>query len=96
MGNLTRHARMRPCTLRLQGCNGGGDTTVFAHAPSISKGISYKSPDWWGAFACSHCHDIVDGRIAHHHTDEEIVRAWLRGIHETQLFLFDNGFLRVI
>ena len=84
---------MRPCTLRLPCCDGGGETTVFAHAPSVSKGLAQKSPNWWGAFACASCHDIVDHRVKHNYTQDFLAKAWLRGIHETQLYLFENGYL---
>jgi hypothetical protein len=61
---------------------------VFAHAPSISKGLGFKSPDWWGAYTCSYCHPILDGdETAEHDSD------WLRAIHETQKIMFDEGLL---
>ena len=94
MGKLTRHARMQPCTLRLPCCNGDPETTVACHAPSISKGTGIKSPNWWISFACSSCHDEVDGRSDHHYPHDLISEAWLRGIHETQRILFRDGLLR--
>jgi len=93
MGKLTRHARMQPCTLRLPGCNGDTATTVFAHAPSISKGTGIKSEDWWGCFSCSACHDLVDGRVPHQIPEEVILQQWLRGIHETLRIQFMDDLL---
>ena len=96
MGNrITRSAQMRACTLRLSDGTHERSTVVFCHAPSASKGIGLKSPDWWGAYGCAECHDIVDGRTPHRLTDLEIARAWLRGIHETQRILFEEGILRL-
>lgn len=93
---ITRAARMQPCTLRLPQCRNDLETTVFAHAPSTAKGMGIKSPDFWGAFACSHCHDIVDGRVfnplvSYHMIDER----WLRGIFETQSYLIDKGLITI-
>jgi hypothetical protein len=96
MGKLTRHAQLQPCTLRLPGCNGDTATTVFCHAPSVSKGTGIKSPDWWGGFACSSCHDLVDGRTPTHLPEVIIKDAWLRSIHETQRIFFRDGLLMVV
>ena len=61
--NLRNEARHRPCQIRLPGCDGGGETTVLAHYRlSGYAGVGFKSPDIMGAWACYHCHDIVDGR----------------------------------
>jgi hypothetical protein len=88
MSKITRSARMQSCSVRLFGCRNERETTVFAHAPSISKGLGIKSPDYWGAYACSYCHQILDGNeTAEHDTD------WLRSIHETQVILFKLGLL---
>ena len=83
---------MRSCSVRLSGCTNARETVVFAHAPSVSKGLGLKSPDWWGAFACSHCHDILDGRSGNLVTSQN---AWMAAIHETQKILFDEGYLIV-
>jgi hypothetical protein len=77
--------------VRLFGCTNQIETTVFAHAPSITKGMGIKSEDWWGCFSCSHCHSILDGNeTAEHDAD------WLRAIHETQKIMFDEGLLSVV
>ena len=87
---------MRSCTLRLPGGCTSPETTVFAHAPSIAKGLGLKSPDWWGAYACSRCHDIVDQRVSHRIPQEVILDRWLKGIFETQSILHEEGILRLI
>jgi hypothetical protein len=77
--------------MRLPGCQNARETVVFAHAPSISKGLGIKSEDWWGSFCCSYCHAILDGdETAEHDSD------WLRAIHETQKIMFDEGLLSVV
>jgi hypothetical protein len=80
---------MRPCALRLSVCNNDPETTVFAHAPSIDSGMGYKSPDWWGAYACSECHTLID-TLRGDWSDE-----WLRGIFETQKHLIEMGLIQV-
>jgi hypothetical protein len=83
---------MRACTVRLPGCRNDRATVVFAHAPSIEKGLGRKSPDWWGAFACSTCHDQLDGRSRLMDDPEPV---WLRAIFETQNILFREGYLSI-
>ena len=69
-------------------------TTVFAHAPSIDNGMGLKQArDFWGAFACGHCHDIVDSRVPS--TDQRILilERWLAGVYETQKHLIEIGLI---
>ena len=85
MSKLTEAARGQECTIQLYPyCNGNAETTVLAHAPSERKGLALKSQDWWGADACSTCHDIVDGRMRINDIDsDEIFRCHIRGVHRT-------------
>lgn len=56
-------ARGEHCTLEIVGaCWGGTDTTVLAHLPDESHGISRKPDDLSACFACVTCHDVIDGR----------------------------------
>jgi len=57
-------ARDEPCLVNLPGCTGGGSDTVAAHSTAIDdgKGGAQKADDIFVAFACQHCHDILDGR----------------------------------
>lgn len=89
MSRITESARMRSCTVRLCGCPNARETTVFAHAPSIYKGTGIKSPDWWGAYADFHCHQILDGDETGEHDSD-----WLRAIFETQQILHKEDLLR--
>jgi hypothetical protein len=88
MSDITRSAKLQPCTVRLFGCRAEIETTVFAHAPSIYKGSGIKSPDFWGAYSCFHCHQILDGNETAEHDSD-----WLRAIFETQQILFAKGLL---
>ena len=64
MTQARKEAQGKPCMIRLPGCNGGGDTTVLAHyrlAGYCGTGIK-PDDEVFGAWACSSCHDAVDGR----------------------------------
>jgi len=62
--SLRKEARGRGCTVRLPGvCNFNSETTVLAHIRVTGvSGMGLKSPDLLGAWACSACHDEIDGR----------------------------------
>lgn len=56
-------AKGEACTLRIPGvCNHNNETVVFAHINTQHKGMGNKSPDIFGVYACSDCHDWLDGR----------------------------------
>lgn len=64
MTNLRKQARGKPCMVRMFGCDCGGETTVLAHYRMLPySGTEMKPPDELGAWACSHCHAVIDGRI---------------------------------
>ena len=61
--NLRKLARGQECFLRLPGiCNHNPETTVLAHIRNQWFGGGSKPPDICGIFACSSCHDEIDGR----------------------------------
>ena len=64
MTNLRKLARGKSCMVRLPGiCNHDPATTVLAHYRlGGTCGAGMKPSDWQGAWACSACHDAVDGR----------------------------------
>ena len=96
MSRITQSARMRSCSLRLPDCRNNPETVIFAHAPSTESGRGFKSPDWWGAYACAHCHDIVDGRKSQAMCPDWLIQErWLGAIFETQLILHQEGLLTV-
>lgn len=97
MSKLTKAARGQECTIQIHPyCNMNPETTVFAHAPSEDKGMSKKSPDWWGAYACSDCHDIVDGRHRVNDIDpSDIDRCFLRGIYRTLKSRIEQGLIKI-
>jgi len=56
-------ARGEPCTLRTEHCNANPETTVAAHLPDGTGGSNRLTGPLSIAFACSSCHDAIDGRI---------------------------------
>ena len=95
MGRLIRNsARGQTCTIRLDGCNANPETVVFAHAPSLDNGMGLKqAKDFWGAYACSACHDRLDGRVRSERESIEVLSAWMRGIYETQKRMIEQGLI---
>lgn len=60
---MRRAAREQSCTLRLPCCNADPATTVLAHIRRFGwAGTAQKPPDFLAVFACSACHDALDGR----------------------------------
>lgn len=96
MGRLIRKAaRGQNCTLRLRGCRNETETVVFAHAPSIDNGMGLKqAKDFWGAFACARCHDVVDGRVTTKDDRITILERWMAGIYETLKILIELRLVR--
>lgn len=57
----TKSARGQECQIRFPFvCNGNPETTVLAHLNGAGMGL--KRANIHGAYACSSCHDIIDGR----------------------------------
>ena len=97
MSRLTESAQGEEYCLRLYPyCNCNTETTVLAHINCIDKGTSKKSPDWWAVYACSTCHDIIDGKnINHALSKSEITECILRAIYLTQKRMIEKGLIRI-
>ena len=67
---------------------------MLAHLPCVDKGMGKKSPDWWAVYACSGCHDFIDGRAISPYVDStNKERYMLDGLYETQKKLREKGLL---
>lgn len=88
---LRQEARGRECQVRLPGiCNGNSETVILAHIRMIGiSGIGMKAPDILGAWCCSACHDVVDGRQPTFMDRADVENALWRGVGRTI-----NGLLR--
>ena len=88
-------AKDEQCLVRVPGvCNGNSATVVLAHLNGA--GVGMKNPDWQAAYACSACHEFLDGGYA----DSGIWREQrdllhLQGVIRTQERLIDKGFIQI-
>lgn len=92
MSKLRKSAQGQQCTLRLTGCNYNPETVVLAHIRNNQFcGVALKPPDYMACFACSSCHDKIDGRVKSDTVYKDILRAHM----ETLQYWIDNGFMGV-
>ena len=76
-----------PGTLRLPGCDGGGETTVLAHIRGTWTGIGTKPSDSFAIYACHSCHGWEEkGGVS---LDGDRLRA----LYETQQIMLREGLL---
>ena len=94
MTDLRKAARGRPCTVRLPGCDGGGETTVLAHyrLPGYC-GTGIKPDDTLGAWACWSCHESADFRGQTKLSRLEVQLAHAEGVLRTIAELRKEGLL---
>ena len=93
---FTKSARGEDCTLRLYPfCNSNPETTVLAHINCDDKGMGFKSPDWWSCYACSDCHDVIDGRRPMGVHEIVIDRCVMDAIYRTHKRMIEKGLIKV-
>ena len=97
MSKITQSAHGEPCQIRLAGyCNHNSETTVLAHYRLAGYcGMGIKPPDFMGAYACSGCHDAVDGRIKTDLSEDELRLTHAEGVMRTLVILQKKGLLDV-
>ena len=89
---LRDSAKGEDCTLRLPGvCNQNPETTVLAHVPCGQRGMGMKGPDMIAVYACSACHDALDGRSRWGADAGDVIRA----IAETQMKFLEKGLMTI-
>jgi len=90
---IRKSARGEDCQVRIpEVCNGNPETTVFAHLGG--GGMGAKMPDLFGAYCCSDCHDLVDGRSQCSDISDASIKAdFYDGIFRTQLILIEKGLI---
>ena len=93
MSKLRESARGQECQVRIpDSCNFDPKTTVLAHLNS--GGIGQKASDLHGAFCCSSCHDVLDGRVAATRKSQlEIKFYHLEGVIRTQKLWLEMGLI---
>jgi len=91
VSKLRKSAQGQDCHLRIPGvCNYNPETTVLAHIRRGNAGIGMKPPDVCGVFACSGCHDWLDGRVRQETLNDQYI---LDGHLRTLKFWDDNGYI---
>lgn len=94
MSKLRKSARGQECQIRLPGiCNGNPETTVLCHLGGAGMGM--KSNDIHGAFGCSCCHDVIDGRVNAYYDRDFLKLAHMEGVIRTQAIWIKQGLIGV-
>lgn len=88
---ITKSARGEDCTLMLGECS-GNETVVLCHIGK-NRGMGIKCSDHFAVYACSNCHDIIDGRKRPLYGWEMVDQAKLNALERTQQKLIDKGLL---
>jgi len=106
---IRESAQGQECTVNSPWCNYNPETVVFAHyGEPGEKGMGIKPDDTSGAYACSSCHDWLDGRThhldasrtvrledgIHGHTQAQKDYYWFRGMRRTWKLLVEEGVLK--
>ena len=90
MSKLRKSARMQECQIRLPTiCNFNPEKTILAHLGGA--GMGRKHNDLFASFACSDCHDAIDGKIRTCLTQDDLKLAFFEGMQRTQQIWLDNG-----
>ena len=94
---LLASAQGKNCTMQSLYCNGNPQTTVWAHSNQQrhGKGTGIKSHDCYGAFLCSTCHALYDGRHLSNLSIAEKQELFDRARDKTLLILFEQKILVV-
>ena len=91
---IRQSAKGEDCSLRLGMCS-SPETVILAHI-GRNRGMGIKCADYFAVYACSNCHDIIDGRAdLPSFFDANLEREKLRALEETQGKLINKGLLKV-
>lgn len=88
---IRKSARGEDCSLRLGMCS-SPETVILAHI-GRNRGMGIKCSDYFAVYACSNCHDIIDGRVNSSFSKLELNSEKLRALEETQGKLMNKGLL---
>lgn len=88
---ITNSARGMDCAVRIPGiCNFNNETTVFAHINGVRFGHGVGIKTKFGAYACSSCHDAIDGRLKTSISNQELKLLHYEGVFETMTILIQK------
>ncbi|MDY7025996.1 MAG: nuclease domain-containing protein [Pseudomonadota bacterium] len=90
MSKIAKSAQGEQCSLRLECCNFNSETTIWAHISlGFNSGMGMKPLDLHGCYACSSCHDALDGRMSYQVDYRDVLRAMI----ESQQKLMKKGLI---
>lgn len=80
--------------MRIPGvCNFNPETVVLAHLGG--GGMGMKKADLQGAFCCSSCHDVIDGRVKSEYLKPFVDLMHREGVERTQAIWLSEGLVAV-
>lgn len=88
---IRQSAKGEDCSLRLGFCS-SNETVVLCHI-GRNRGMALKCSDHFAVYACSSCHDIIDGRVKSSFSKLELQAEKLRALEETQTKLIEKELL---
>lgn len=92
LSKVRASAEGEDCQVRLPGiCNYDTSKTVLAHLPG--GGMGAKRHDIHGAYACSSCHDVLDGRRSTMYSESELKMMHYEAVFRTQEILIKRGII---
>lgn len=96
MTKIRASARGQRCMVQVPGvCNGNPETVVLAHRNGAGMGC--KADDKDAAYACSACHEWLDGGYVRHGADRFERDAYHeQGIFRTRLLLVEQGLIKEV
>ncbi|WPJ21824.1 YbcO [Pseudoalteromonas phage vB_Pun_Y3] len=91
---IRNSARGQECQVRIHDvCNGNSETVILAHV-GRGSGMGQKCDDIHATYACSSCHDAIDGRTRVF--EPRLVRLYAyEGMIRTQKLLLEQGLIEV-
>lgn len=96
MSKLRKAAKGQMCTVNIVGvCNYNPETTVLAHLKYEGGCMGGKPHDIAGCWACSDCHDAIDGRVQQSEFKEYRFEYLFRALVRTLVALFRQGVIKV-
>lgn len=86
---FTESARGEDCTLMLGNCS-SPETVVLCHI-GRDRGMGIKCADHFAVYACSNCHDVIDGRVNPLYGWDMVDGAKLTALERTQKRMIEKG-----
>lgn len=98
MSKIRDSARNEECLVRIQGCPGNPEMTIWSHyrGSAGGKGLGIKAIDPAGAYACTYCDAVYDGqrRPPSGWTRQDVELAWHDGHIRSLVRLKEKGIIR--